>query len=162
MVKNLFVKRKSFPLITLFAISLSFLFLPIKIKACPGSERIGPILQNNKTIAIRIYEIKGKNHFLRYIGIRKNDVIKEINDIEILEIYENEKIKKRISTEVVDYGHIKIKLQRKKSTYTIEFVLNQKNIPKIRFDDCNGFGYMPDPNIPKKEMFDFYEMKKIE
>jgi hypothetical protein len=76
-------------------------------------------------------------------------------------IYGNERKLKRIKTELVDYGHMKLKILRKKSKLTIEFQLNPKNVSKVERSGCNEIGLI-DQSISKKEMFDFYEMKKIE
>ncbi len=159
-----FLKKYSkfslFPL--LFAISLSFLFLPIEVKTCSiPSERIGPVLRKGKIIGFKVYAMH-KNHFLRYIGLKRNDIVVEINERNVAYLLEDESLLKNFKQDIKKSKHIKLKLVRRKSTYEMEFILNSVNASNIAYDNCGIAGYTIDQSIPKKEIFDFYEMKKIE
>jgi|JI10StandDraft_1071094.scaffolds.fasta_scaffold14280_5 hypothetical protein len=160
MGKNPLAKRKLFLFLILFAISLSFLFLPIEVKACSvPSERIGPVLRKGKIFGFKIYRMH-KDHFLRYIGLNRNDTITKVNERKVSELFEDEGLLQNFKQNLKKNKHVKLKLLRREGYYEMEFILNSKNISKIRNSTCDG--YTIDQSIPKKEMFDFYEMKKIE
>ncbi|MBP9888309.1 MAG: hypothetical protein KBF93_18570 [Leptospiraceae bacterium] len=159
MTKNPLVKQK--PFIYLLAISLSLFVLQRDLDSCSvtTSETIGPALRKGKIVGFRIYSFPKKS-FLNYLGIKKNDLITEVNGEKVFRFLGNEKAYEELKSNFKKNRHLKLKILRKKSTFTIEFVLNPKNISNIKNPPCSG--YEIDQSIPKKEMFDFYEMKKIE
>lgn len=160
MAKNPSVKLKSF--LYLLAISLSLFVLQRDLDSCSvtTSETIGPAHRKGKIVGFRIYSLPKKS-FLNYLGIKKNDLITEVNGEKVFRFLGNEKAYEELKSNFKKNRHLKLKILRKKSTFTIEFVLNPKNISKIERSLCNDIGSI-DPSIPKKEMFDFYEIKKIE
>ncbi len=162
MGRNLFKKRESFLFTILFAISLSFLFSPIELKACSiPSERIGPVLRKGKIFGFKIYRMH-KDHFLRYIGLKRNDTIIEVNERKVSELFEDKSLLKKFKRDLEKNKHVKLKLLREEDPYEIEFILSSANVSKIEYYNCGIAGYTIDQSIPKKEMFDFYEVKKIE
>ncbi len=161
MYESPLTKIKSFPLLAIIAISLSLL-LPIELKPCSiPSEKIGPVLKKGYIIGFKIYRMH-KDHFLRYIGLERNDIITEVNEHRVSHLLQDESLFKKLKQGIKKSKHIKLNLVRKKTTYEIEFILNSANISKIESYNCGIAGFLIDQSIPKKEMFNFYEMKKIE
>ena len=78
--------KKIISVFILFAISPSFLFLPLELKSCSGSsQRIGPILKKGKILGMKLYGFH-RDNILRYIGFIKNDIILEVNGFKIYEL----------------------------------------------------------------------------
>ena len=162
MAKNPFGKQKPFLLLILFAISLSLLLLSIELKSCSGSsERVGPVLKKGKILGMKLYGFH-RDNILRYVGFRKNDIILEVNGFKIYKLIGEDNLNqfRSLKENFKKDRHLKVKFLRKKSNYELELILNEKNFSKIKDSYCSG--YEIDQSIPKKEMFDFYEMRKIE
>ncbi|MBP7281737.1 MAG: hypothetical protein KBA66_09185 [Leptospiraceae bacterium] len=154
--------KKIISVFILFAISPSFLFLPLELKSCSGSsQRIGPILKKGKILGMKLYGFH-RDNILRYIGFIKNDIILEVNGFKIYELIGEDNLNqfRFLKENFKKDKHLKVQFLRKESIYELEFTFNEKNFSKIEDSPCSG--YEIDPNIPKKEMFDFYEMRKIE
>ena len=138
-----FLKKYSkfslFPL--LFAISLSFLFLPIEVKTCSiPSERIGPVLRKGKIIGFKVYAMH-KNHFLRYIGLKRNDIVVEINERNVAYLLEDESLLKNFKQDIKKSKHIKQKTRvlKLKSRRRVFVFLQRKKLRKgSRFGADDG------------------------